>query len=140
MADFLANGGVVAAWVPEGGWLPVLLAVVGCAAVIGAIAVALAGRAGGRLATGAMLAYLVVMGAAAAARINLAVDRGRDDLDVAAIVLAFGLAAVAVLAVAPGVRRASASTTRRVTAGAVLTVAAAGMLVVAVFANLEPPT
>jgi hypothetical protein len=86
-----------------------------------------------------MLGYLVICGAAAAARINLAVDRGRDDLDVAAIVLAFGLAAAAVLAVAPGVLRASASTTKRMTAGAVLTVATAGMLVVAVFANLEPP-
>ena len=129
----------MAAWMPEGGWLPVLLAVVGCAAAIGVIAVALSGRPGGRLATGARLASLVVMGAAAAARNNLAVDRGRADLDVAAIVFAFGLAAAAVLAVAPAVRRASASTTRRATAGAVLTVAAAGMLVVAVFANLEPP-
>jgi hypothetical protein len=47
MADFLANGGVVAAWMPEGGWLPVLFVAAGAAAVIGAIAVALAGRAGG---------------------------------------------------------------------------------------------
>ena len=130
----------MAAWMPEGGWLPVLFVAAGGAAVIGAIALALAGRPGGRLASGAMLGYLVIMGAAAAARINLAVDRGRDDLDVAAIVVAFGLAAAAVVAVAPGVIRAPASTTKRATAGAVLTVAAAGMLVVAVFANLEPPT
>jgi hypothetical protein len=130
----------VAAWMPEGGWLPVLFAAAGCAAAVGAIAVALTGRPGGRLATGVMLGYLVVCGAAAAARINLAVDRGRDDLDVAAIVVAFGLAAAAVLASAPGVVRASASTTKRVAAGAVLTVVAVGMLVAAVFANLEPPT
>ena len=130
----------MAAWVPEGGWLPVLFAATGLAAAIGATAVALAGRPGGRLAAGVMLGYLVVCGAAAAARINLAVDRGRDDLDVAAIVVAFGLAAAAVLAVAPGVVRASASPAKRVAAGAVLTVVAAGMLVAAVFANLEAPT
>ena len=61
--------------------------------------------------------HLVVIGAAAAARINLAVA-----------------------AVAPGVARAPTSVPRRITAGAVLTVVAVGMLVVAVFANLEPPT
>ena len=94
MAANLANGGVVAAWMPEGGWLPVLIAATGGAGAIGAIAVALAGHRGGRLATGVMLAYLVVIGAAAAARINLAVDRGRDDLDVAAIIVALGLSAV----------------------------------------------
>ena len=60
--------------------------------------------------------HLVVIGAAAAARINLAVA-----------------------AVAPGVARAPTSVPRRITAGAVIAVAAAGMLVVAVFANLEPP-
>ena len=47
---------------------------------------------------------------------------------------------VACGAVAPGVVRASGSTTRRITAGAVLTVVAVGVLVAAAFANLEPPT
>jgi hypothetical protein len=130
----------VAAWMPEGGWLPVLFAATGCAAAIGAIAVALAGRPGGRLATGVMLGYLAVCGAAAAARIALAVDRGRDDLDVGAIVVAFGLAAAAAVAIAPGVVRASASPTKRIAGGAVLTVVAVGMLVAAVSANLEAPT
>jgi hypothetical protein len=131
---------VTASWRPEGEWLTLFFVVVGCAAVISGLAIALVGRPKGRLATGVMLGYLIFAGAAAAARINLAIDRGRDDLDMAAIIIAFGLATAAALVVIPAVVRASASSTKRTTMGGVLTVTSVAMLVVAVFTNLESPS
>jgi hypothetical protein len=131
---------ILHSWGPEGGWLTLLVVAVGLAAVISGVAIALAGRRMGRVATGVMLGYVVIVGGAAAARIALAVDRGRDSLDLTAIVVGFGLAGAAVLVALPLLLRApSASSSRRALAGGALTVASVGMLVVAVFANLEPP-
>jgi hypothetical protein len=131
---------ILHSWGPEGGWLTLLVVAVGLAAVISGVAIALAGRRMARVATGVMLGYVVIVGGAAAARIALAVDRGRDSLDLTAIVVGFGLAGAAVLVALPLLLRApSASSNRRTLAGGALTVASVGMLVVAVFANLEPP-
>lgn len=111
MLESIVGLGRHGVWRPEGGWLTVLFLAVACAAVLAGVAVARVGKPGARLATGAMLAYLVVVAAAAATRINLAVDRGRSDLDMVAILVAFGLTGAAAVC----------------------------MLVIAVVANLEAP-
>jgi len=120
----------VSSWIPEGGWIGITLVAAGGAVLIGGLAAVLDGRRGAGPARWLAILYIAAASAAAAGRIWLAVSRGRDDLDVAPIVIGFGLAGLAVLAI--GWRRRSG-------AGAALMVAAACMLAAAVVANLEPP-
>lgn len=121
----------MSSWVPEGGWIAITVVVTACAILVGALAAGLAGRRGAEAARWVAVAYVLAASAAAAARIWLATSRGRGDLDVAPIVIGFGLAGLA----APALGRTS-----RARAGAALAPAAACMLVVAVVANLEPPS
>jgi len=123
------NGAAVSSWIPEGGWIAITLVVAGGAALVGALCVVLDGRRGAGAARWLAMLYVGAASASAAARIWLAVSRGRENLEVVPIVIGFGLAALAVLAI--GWRKRSG-------AGAALMVAAACLLAAAVVANLEP--
>jgi|SRR4051812_12894083 hypothetical protein len=123
-------------WQPQDAWLTILLVSMAITAILSALAVSCSGTRTGRWIDGSLIGFVVIVAGAAAARINLAVDRGHEGLVLLPIVLGFGLASAAILVLIPGVIR-SVGSARRTAIGGIVGVAAVGMLVVAVSANLE---